>query len=186
MTCTLWLIVEDECDGEAIKAILKAKRLDIEVEVKPPAGGSGGISRLARSLNENIRTAKTKMESSDCIVVLHDWDIQKQQQNRKHYDEIEKICRREAVQLVIAHDELESWLLADEGFCKWLGIKPKQWDNEPKPSDILRSLLQKHKKLKYQGSDRKKIYNQLDGSGDKYSESMRDAYRRLMQWQCLE
>jgi hypothetical protein len=186
MTCTLWLIVEDEHDGEAIKALLTAKRLDIKVKVKQPTGGSGGISRLARSLNENIRTAKAQMKASDCIVVLHDWDIQKQQHNRDHYRKIEDICRQEAVQLVIAHDELEAWLLADEGLCKWLGINPKQWDSEPKPSDTLRSLLQRHKKLKYQGRNRQTVYDQLDGSGDKYSESIRDAYRRLMEWQCLE
>jgi hypothetical protein len=136
-------------------------------------------------LRKLIQTAKVRKSNDDCIAVLHDLDQQKQQQYRTHYEEIKKICAEEDVELVIAIDELESWLLADEGLCRWLGIRPQNRDSKTKPSDQLRFLLQSKKKLKYQGKGRNEVCKHLDGTGDQKSPSMAAAYQRLKEWACL-
>lgn len=37
-----------------------------------------------------------------------------------------------AVILITACDEIESWLLADEALCSWIGIRPQNCDTQPK------------------------------------------------------
>ena len=74
MLCTIWLIVEDETDGEVAQALLK----DRDVIVKPlaPTGGTGGLSRLRIQLHRLIQTAKQRRSTQeDCIAVLHDQDM---------------------------------------------------------------------------------------------------------------
>jgi hypothetical protein len=106
--------------------------------------------------------------------VLHDAD-EHTETDRRHYDEIRRICEKykDDVYLAIARDAIEAWLLADEGLCKWLGIRAKNNDADPRPKETLRSLLSKNKKMKWQGRDRHKVLEQLDGSGDKLSPSMK-------------
>src|SRR5438477_7887366 len=119
MLCTIWLIVEDETDGEVAQALLK----DRDVIVKPlaPTGGTGGLSRLRIQLHRLIQTAKQRRSTQeDCIAVLHDQDMTDPRKEAEH-KAINDICDAEQVVLAVARDEIEAWLLADHGLCEWLG-----------------------------------------------------------------
>jgi len=174
---TIHLICEDDTDAEIVRAIFRAKTLDIRVNRVPLAGTSGGISRLAYKLEDLIKLARDERKRGDCIAVLHDAD-EHTETDRREYEKIRQICEKykEDVYLAIANDAIEAWLLADEGLCKWLGIKAKNRDEEPRPKDILnRHLKKKNKSLKWQGRHRATILAQLDGSGDQHSLSMQAA-----------
>ena len=181
---TIHLMVEDENDGIAVRKILKKKGFKVNIKIYKPAGGSGGISRLAKQLERLIASAKAERKQNDCIAVMHDQDDQNQQNYRDDYHLIKKICAKERVKLVIARDELEAWFLADTSLCQWLEITPRNWDEQKKPSDELRSLLAK-KKMKYQGRSREEVFNHLDGSGDKFSNSMQEALTHLKDAPCI-
>jgi hypothetical protein len=185
MTATIHLIVEDRRDAEVIRSILRAKKLNIQIRPMPPK--SGGIFRLAKELDNLIQVALHNRESGDCIAVLHDADEQTQV-NREVYEHIKRICTsyKKDVVLVVARDELEAWLLADNGVCQWLGIAPKNRDAEKRPSDTLAGLMQSKYKLKYQGSDRAGIFTHIDGTGDKFSPSMQKALQHLENAPCMK
>ena len=185
MSGTIWLITEDENDGEVIKALLAAKNIHVRVKIRKLTGNTGSVSRLAVQLKKHIQTAQREKSANDCIAVLHDAD-EKSQPDRELYRKIAQICRQMQVKEVIAKDELESWLLADGGLCKWLGITPKNWDEQRKPSDKLASLLKAKKKLKYQARGRDVVRNHLDGTGDKYSHSMSAALKLLEDAPCIK
>lgn len=184
MSGTIWLIVEDENDGDVVKMLLKKRSVQVRVEVRPPTGGTGSISRLAKQLTRLIADVKSQMGPNDCIAVLHDYDIHKAI-NRESYEQIKQICAAEKVKEIIARDELEAWILADSGTCKWLRMKPKKWDELPKPSDTLDQLMRRRYQMKYQGSGRAKVIAQLNGDGDKFSQSMQDALKHLDNAPCI-
>jgi hypothetical protein len=97
------------------------------------------------------------------------------QSNREHYDSIERVCKKHKVKLIVARDEIESWIRADSGICDWLGLQPRNWDEHSKPSDELNRQLQKKYRMKYQASDRAKVLEHLNGEADKHSPSMKQA-----------
>jgi len=185
---SIHLIVEGESDPEVVRALLKAKKINVRVQPLFPTGGGIGISRLAGQLDRLIRTAIQKRESGDCIAVLHDADEQVPQSHRDDYDQIKNICQqyRQDLVLVIAKDEIESWLLADEGLCKWLDVKPKNCDHESKPSERLNSLVKRKTGKDYTGRTRAQVLGHLDGSGDKLSQSMDDAMKHLQNAPCVQ
>lgn len=180
MTSKIWLIAEDETDRQVFQRIFDAKGLTVRVEFLEPAGNSGGISRLAHQLENLIRTANARRGKNDCIVVFHDAD-ECVQPDRASYEKIKNICEkyRDIVVLIIACDEIESWLLADEGLCKWIGIRPRNCDNQQQPSSTLSSTLQRKKKPKYKGRYRGQVLAHVDGTGDKLSPSMKQAMQHL-------
>lgn len=184
MSGIIHLIVEDENDGKAIRKILEKRRFQVRVRVYQPTGGSGGISRLAKQLEKLVATARANRKRNDCIAVMHDQDDQTQQRHREDYELIARICTEQEVKLVIPRDELESWFLADTGLCTWLGIAPRNRDEQRKPSNELRTLLGA-RNMKYQGRDRTKVIEKLDGTGDQYSPSMREALRHLENAPCI-
>lgn len=186
LTSTIYLIVEDKTDGEVVKTIIRKRSIPVRIEVRFPSGGSGGISRLAAQLERLIETAKAEKTKHDCVTVLHDLDIHQQQINRQSYEHIEKTCRDKGVKLVIAHDEIESWLLADSAMCGWLKIEPRSWDNERKPKRALIRLLKKEKGINYESPARKKVFDHLDGTGDRFSQSMQDAVKKLYDAPCMK
>lgn len=175
MSGKIWLIVEDESDAKIVQKILSKKGLQVQVKPKPPVGGVGGISRLASQLEELIKTTRSDKEKRDCIAVLHDEDTYKQS-DRTAYQQIAEICKRYAqdVKLVLAQDVLEAWLLADAGLCKWLDnkMKPQNWDNKPNAKKELETRLKK-KGIIYSGRYLDKILEHIDGTGDKFSPSLR-------------
>lgn len=184
MSGTIHLIVEDKTDGDVVRAILKAKQINVKIRHLNPTK-QGGISQLAKEIEQLIENAIALKKKRDCIVVLHDADLQTQD-NRNDYEKIKSICNnKKYVVHIQAVDEIESWMLADEGLCKWLEIKPKNWDKQRKPSDNLKSLVNKKTKRGYSGANRAKVLEKLDGTGDKYSPSMRAAINHLENAPCI-
>jgi hypothetical protein len=177
----IWLIVEDDNDAIVIRAMLKVKQLPWTVEPLKPTGPSGGISRLAKELPRLIQTALRQRHAGDCIAVLHDADSLTQL-NRASHDRIRAICDeyQKDVTLVVARDELESWLLADKGICTWLEKTARNYDEQPKPSEILdRWLHEKSSHMRYAGRYRAEVLKHIEATGDKYSPSMRRAVQQL-------
>lgn len=186
MSGRLWLIVEGKYDGDVVQAIL-AKHpnyhdLARRIEIVKPSGGSPNLSRLAAQVEKLIKSIQRA--KNDCIAVLHDQDANAEPHRRKHYETIHQVCSRHShVKLVTACDELEAWLLADEGLCKWLEIKVRGWDEETKPSEKLASLVNDKFRLAYPG-DLDKILPHVDGTGHKKSDSLRDALAQLIDAPC--
>jgi hypothetical protein len=189
MSWTIWLIVEDENDGDIVRIILDKKRINVgRPRILKPSGAHGGISRLDNQLElliTTIRKDKRFRPKQDCIAVLHDWDENREQSNRRHYENIERICRKHRVKLVIARDEIEAWILADSGICEWLDLQPRNWDEHSKPSDELNRQLRKKYRMKYQASDRAKVLLHLSGDADKQSPSMKQALGHLDNAPCV-
>jgi Domain of unknown function (DUF4276) len=180
----IYLIVEDRTDVDVVRALLQAK--NIMVEIKPLYSPKGGLSRLAKALELLIRTALKQRKSGDCIAILHDADEQIQP-NRQLYKQIQAICKKysQDVVLIIAQDEIEAWMLADEGLCHWLGEKPRNCDTEKRPSDRLKRVVKEKTQRSYSGAIRTQVLQKLDGSGDKYSPSMQAALEHLMNAPCV-
>jgi len=186
MSGTIWLITEDESDKVIVEALVRKKGFDIQVARLKLTGGSGGVDRLAHQLERLIRDAKDMKKPNDCIVVLHDADIHMQQSNRQTYEQIRRICKDNKVTLILARDEIEAWLLADSGICKWLGIRPRNHDEETKPKDKLNSLLDQKHNMKYRERNQEKILAHLNGDGDTHSPSMQEALQHLEDAPCTK
>lgn len=191
MIPTMWLIAEGESDAKVIQRILDAKNIAVKVNRVNPKFG-GGIPRLAQELEALIKSAMLKKKSHDCIVVFHDADNLQPMlpEHPKHYKDIEKICigYKKHVTRILACDEIEAWLLADEGLCKWLHIKPDdECDSREKPSQKLNEQIRKHnKKMKWNSRYWGDILKYLDATGDKRSPSMRDSLKRLLELSCTQ
>ena len=184
MSGTIYLIAEDRTDADVVRAILHAHGIAVHVSPLPPTGG-GGISRMAKDLERLIETARNKRNPGDCIAVLHDAD-ELVEPRREHYQRIEAICRRhrDDVIHVVAHDEIEAWLLADEGVCRWLETSVNNQDRQRKPSDRLKRLVKRKLKKDYSGPNRAKVWSQLDGTN--HSPSLKQALKHLENAPCVE
>jgi hypothetical protein len=181
MKPTIHLIGEDESDALIVQKILDKRGFDIHIDFT----GGGGIHNLLGQLEELISIAKGRRKEHDCIAVLHDAD-EMQQTDRQSYEKIKLICKREKIKLIIAHDTIEAWLLADSGVCKWLKVQPKNWDVKKAPKEDLDSLMKKEKGKKYQGSGRTDVLNHIAGDGDICSDSMKKALAQLKDTPCVK
>jgi hypothetical protein len=185
MSRTLWLIAEDDTPDAVIRAIFGAKGFNTKVHL---LGQAVGISMLAQEINNLIAEAKKLRRPGDCIVVIHDAD-EMVQPDRRHFNTVKAACEknRDDVLLIVAHDEIESWLLADAGLCRWLGKKPRNNDEQRRPSEILNGWLRK-KKLKWdRRRHRDEVLKWVDGTGDApaRSPSMKKAIERLQASKCV-
>lgn len=183
---TIFLITESEKDVIVFRTTLERKGYT-DILVKRLSGRESKISELARDLPRLIKTALTERKSGDCIVVLHDADLQSNPFDRQNHDAIKKVCEQDYpndVIHIIAYDEHESWVLADEGFCKAYNQKPRSHDHEKHPSETLEKLLRKHNK-RWLVEKLESILIPLDGTGDKVSPSMRTAFESLHEKGCL-
>lgn len=183
---TIHLICEADSDANIVRAILKAKGFRVRVERIPMRSKQDGLSWLVKDVEILIKTAIKKRQPGDCIAVLHDVD-EHQEPDRRRYKEIETTCQkyRNDVVRVIARDEIEAWLFADEGICQWLEIKPDKPDGIPRPSERLNSLVKSKTGHDHTGSIRAKVLSYLDGTGDKHSESLREALEHLKNAPCV-
>lgn len=182
MSGTIWLITEDESDAQAVQALLNAHGFQIRIHALTLTGGKGGISRLTAQLERLIKTAMAQKGKNDCIAVLHDADLYKEP-DRSKYDAIESICRQYTVKHIVAHDELEAWLLADVGVSQWLGIPHKNWDTQKEPSAELNWLLKRAKGMKYRGRSRQAVLRHL--MGENHSPSLKNALHHLDNAPCV-
>jgi hypothetical protein len=191
MMPTMWLIVEGDSDPKVIRRILEQKKIVVRVEPIFPEHGGRGVPLLAEHLETLINYAIQRKNPDDCIVVFHDID-ETTNVYRKHYETINAICGSEKykalVTLITAKDEIEAWLLADEGLCKWLRVKPnKKCDSIKKPSQKLNELIRKHNdRMKWNSRYWDDVLKYLDATGDKLSPSMRDSLKRLMELPCTQ
>ena len=115
--------------------------------------------------------------------VLHDLDSHKQPK-REIYNQIGAICKQAKVKHVSAHDELESWLLSDEGIADWLNIKHENWDEQKSPSERLDSYLNKVHKINYRGRYRQEVLKHLNGNI--ISPSFQKALKHLDNAPCIK
>jgi hypothetical protein len=120
--------------------------------------------------------------------VLHDTDVSVQT-NRKDYRDIEKICRSypQQVTRLEAVQEIEAWLLADKGFCRWLGQTAKKSDHLPQPSKKLEDLInRKYGRSQLTIRTKERILQQhMDVTGEKLSQSMKTAMDVLSKLPCV-
>jgi hypothetical protein len=189
MTRTMWLLTEDVSTYKVIQALFRAKGY-AEVQIKL-RGSARDLSTLAKEIRALLKEAKRLKHRNDCIVAIHDADLLVRL-DRKSYDDIKRVCELEENQdvlYVLAHDEIESWLLADAGLCKWLGEKPRNRDEERQPSLILNSLLKARKgKVRWNERYQDEILKWVDGTGDapNRSPSMRSAFEQLVELSCMQ
>lgn len=191
MTATLWLITEGEADSKVLSSILEKKGIPVRVKEVRLAGSQKGVSRLAAQLETLIEATRIKAKPGDCIVVLHDADLQKRLHlhERAPYKKIAQICKRYrlSVTLTIAYDELEAWLLADASLAKWLGTKPTRFDDKPDAAARLNYLIDKaHPGLGWNKRYYDAVLKNIDASGDKLSDSMREALNTLRTLPCAQ
>lgn len=183
MSATIWLITEDETDYRIVKRFIEVLRIVVRVRWLKTDAKPGSLSRLVDQLERLIETAQQQKAPHDCIAVLHDAD-ELVQPDRTKYNQIKAICERYNVKRIVAQDEIESWLLSDEGVCHWLGIKPTNNDSVQRPSTELNSLMKKNKNLKYQGRDRDRVLGQLNGNN--HSQSFQQARKILYDAPCIK
>ena len=183
MSGTIWLLVEDETDAKTVETLLRKKGFNIPINRL----GGGGISKLAKELPNLIDTAKKRKGKNDCIVVLHDLDSEEAYQHPEPYQKIKDTCYRERKEIkhIVASDKIESWLLADAGICKWLGIQERNWDDAKESKKELERLL-RAKGIRNQGAYRAKVLEHLNGDGDVRSPSMREALQHLEDAPCAK
>lgn len=188
MSGTLWLITEGKIDYQIIRALVRHHHPQVKVEPQFSTGSKPNISQLAKQIEKLIKTVQSKRKPGDCIAVVHDADMHRNPTNRKEYNAIKEICEREEyraeVVLIVIPDEIEAWLLADHGLCEWLGIKPTNYDDKPKPKDDLESYLYKAGKPRYRIENMPQILKHLDGTADQHSQSLRGALRHLQNAPC--
>jgi hypothetical protein len=181
----IYLIAEDKTGEQVFRAIIQKRGVNADVRFR---GKAEGVVPLAEELKELIDTVLHEKSGKDCIVVLHDTD-DSVQTYREHYKQIALICDQyqEHVTRLEAVQEIEAWLLADSGLCKWLNIKPKASDYLKRPSDRLRSLIHERPgSLKWNRNDQPKILQNISATGDEFSESMRIAMKILLQLPCAQ
>lgn len=193
---TVWIIAEDEHDYIVIKKLIEKHLYEegrtVSIQKIKLGGNAGGIGRMAQQLDKLIKTKigdKDWDKDKDCIVVLHDAD-KGEPRDDSPYRKVAEVCKYHGVKEIIAHDELESWMLADSGLCEWLGEKTKSkmrlksWDNEPSPKERLIEYLQKFG-FDYPGRRFDQIVEQLVGDGHERSRSMQTAFEMLKLLNCF-
>ncbi len=185
MSGKIILIVEGQNDGAVAKAIIERKYPNAKVDVRKPTGNKPSLSRLAAQIAELIEAAIATRKHGDCIAVLHDADRLTRPYDRQDYEAIERYCTEKNVIRVEARDEIESWLLADQGFCLWVGANAENWDNQRKPSEEVARRLKNAGKAAYRLENVPQIVRHLDGTGDQRSPSMQDALHHLENAPCI-
>ncbi|GIK64939.1 MAG: hypothetical protein BroJett018_27330 [Chloroflexota bacterium] len=190
ITGRIFLIVEADRDGRYAKTIVQRCYPSIEVHLLPPKGHNRGIGALAEQIERLLKEALLKKQTAHepaCVAVLHDAD-ESSTPNRNLHTIIRDACQKHKKQviLVLAKDEMESWLMADSGVCAWLDKKPKNWDEETHPSKTFESWLDKAGKGKYDDAIATQIAAKLMGDGGKVSPSLKSALQHLIDAPCTK
>lgn len=181
----IWLISEDETGHLVFDAICREHNLAARVE---PIGTMKGINLLAQQLEELLKIAIGRRREGDCIIVLHDTD-DSVQTNRTAYQTIRRICEKnrykEIVTRLEAVQEIEAWLLADTGICKWLERTPRSYDATPKPSEKFEAILNDKHKMKWTSATKPKVLAHMKTIGNK-SPSMQNALQVFSLLPCAQ
>lgn len=177
------LIVEDNSDGQALKAL--AGHLGVNVVVDwLPANGIGNIKRRGRQL---IDLARGRIrDQRGCVAVLLDRDGKDVTRAEPHRT-IRHLCRQERVPLLLAVEALEAWLVADNGCAHWLAIqRPANADSLPRPKETVERAYYQKTGRPYTRRARCVLAEKSDGSAPEASPSLQDALGHLDASLCLK
>ena len=181
MSGRIFLICEDENDTKVVQCLIDVLGFSVKVIARTPSSATPGISRLAAELISLVATARKEIRDEDCIAVLHDND--QKQPDRSLYDSIYEQCKREKVNLIVATDNIESWLLSDSGISKWLNITRKTWNSDTHSKTELIRLMNDRYKLKYS----RYLEKVLDhAKADSTNQSFIDALKKLQNAPCVK
>ena len=175
------LIVEDDSDGQACQALVKALGLDLRLDWLP-ANGIGNIKRRGEQL---IQLAWDRIRSSQgCVAVLLDRDGKDITRSEPHRT-IRRSCRRAGVPLLLSIESLEAWYLADAGCAAWLGIRrPANTDSVPHPRQAVERAYRRRARRAYTRRARRILAEKSDGSAPERSPSLRSALAHLVTSPC--
>lgn len=180
------LIAEDKTGEFVFKEIIRKRNIPARVI---PYGAAVGVSTLAREIKGLLATILRESSRQDCIIVLHDTDISVQKY-REHYQKIEQICSSHGARVtrLEAVQEIESWLLSDKGFCRWLETPARASDHVPQPSKRLESLINdKFGRGIWTNLNKPRLLQQhMDVTGEQLSESMRIAMQSIQSLPCTQ
>lgn len=187
MSGTIYLIIEAEKDFEIVKAILRLKGIDVELDYRfIPETKSSSPSYVLSELDKQIRSLLVQFQAHDCIMVLHDANEHTDLHTPSLKAQIKQLCDHHRVKQIIARNEIESWILSDSGITNWLQIPvERNWDQQKKSKQALQYTLRR-KGLFWRGRDREKVFAQMVGDGDQRSASMREAVRELLEAPCVK
>lgn len=178
------LIAEDRTGEIVFREIVRKKHIAVQVI---PYGKAVGVSMLAKEIKGLIWAALQESTGRDCIIVLHDTDTSVESY-REHYKTIERVCNLypERVTRLEAVQEIEAWLLADAGFCKWLDEKPRASDHIPQPSKTVQKMVNdKFGGAIWTNLNKPRILrDHMDATGETLSSSMRKAMDTFQQLPC--
>jgi len=144
------VIVEDDTDGHLLKKIAECFGFNGSFKWR----NAGGVGEIKRRWDILVKMAKEQADKKKgCVgVVVDELGAEKIVESLKHY------CKDAHVPLIIAVKEIESWLLTDPGFCKWLNIKPKSnTETISDPSRIVENALQRKKKQDWNRATKKQV-----------------------------
>src|SRR5258708_5546303 len=183
-TPTIWLIPEDRTGFFVFQAIVEKRKLNAHVVLR---GKAESFDKLAIEIEDVLISVLEEMQPGDCIIILHDTD-DSVQTDRKWYKHIDKVCQkkkfRQHVSLITATEEIEAWLLADKGLCRWLKVSPSASDHISQPSKRLAKLINDKHKMKWNDLNKPKILQHMDVTGEILSESMRTAMQTFLAMPC--
>ncbi|RMF37037.1 MAG: hypothetical protein D6759_02830 [Chloroflexi bacterium] len=180
---TVVLIVEDDSDGQALKALVKRLGLPIRLDWLP-AHGIGEIKRRGRLL---IALARDRIrDGRGCMAVLLDRDGKDVARSEPHRT-IRRLCKQEKVPLLLAVEALEAWLLADAGCAGWLGItSPSNVDSVAYPKKQVERAYRRRTGRPYTRRARRILAEKADGSAPEHSPSLRQVLAHLHDSPCGE
>ena len=175
------LIVEDNSDGEACKALARAMGLGLRLDWLP-ANGIGNIKRRGEQL---IQLAWDRIRSSQgCVAVLLDRDGKDITRSEPHRT-IRRLCRQTGVPLLLSVESVEAWFLADAGCAAWLGLRrPANSDSVPYPRQDVERAYRRRAGRPYTRRARRILAQKSDGSAPERSPSLRSALAHLVTSPC--
>lgn len=180
MTGTIYLIAESDEDIEIVQVLLRKHGFNVRVE-RGINKRHGGLPELRKHLERSILDARARLNpATDCIAVLRDED-RFTESRRDLYNEVDAICTAQGIKRAVAINHIEAWLLGDEGFCQWLGIKAQNAD-AINAKEKLESLVRKKTGQHFTANTRSKALNHL--SGVTHSPSLRAALKLLEDAPC--
>lgn len=171
------LIVEDDSDGRALRALARASGLGIRVDWLP-ANGIGNIKRKCDAL---IQLALDRIQDGKgCVAVIVDRDGKDRRRDEPHHT-IHSACAAQGTPFVEATEALESWFLSDDGIVTWLGLTPRpDVDRLRDPKGTVARAFQKKTKRPYRKRRaRVQVAEQATGLTGNRSPSLRSAIAHL-------
>ena len=171
------LVVEDDSDGQALRALCRVAGVQADVAWLA-AGGIGNIKRKAKRL---IEMAQARIgPGPGCVAVVVDRDGRDAARDEPHRS-IRDACRGAGADYVEAVEALEAWFLADEGVCAWLGLAAGgTTDSVTRPKTVVAEAFYARTRRKYaRRVGRLQVARHATGPSEGRSRSWSDAVDQL-------